>query len=387
MEYVEDHRFGRTDLFDIPDGVTYLNAAGVSPIPRIVAEAGEAGIARKRAPWTLSRASFYDIVEEAREAAAALIGARPGDIAIVGSASYGVATACRNLPLPAGTAVLTIADEHPSPVYAWIRAAEEGGAVHEEVARPGDHDWTGAILDRLADRSRPRVSVLSLTPLHWNDGALVDLAAIRRAADRIGAALVVDATQAVGARPVSVEAIRPDFLVVPTYKWLLGPYGLAFLYADPKRQEGIPLEEHTFSRLGADRITDRYECELRFMEGARRYDMGERSNFVTLPMAVAGMRLIREIGPDRIEAYLRPLAARIVEGAAALGFAAPPRHGAAAHLVGLRRPRTDAAAIVGRLAERGIHAAARNGAIRVSPHIYNDAADIERFLKVLAEVA
>lgn len=155
--YVEGHRFGRTDLFDIPEGVTYLNAAGVSPIPRIVAEAGEAGIARKRAPWTLSRASFYDIVEEAREAAAALIGARPGDIAIVGSASYGVATACRNLPLPAGTAVLTIADEHSSPVYAWLRAAEEGGAVHEEVARPGDHDWTGAILDRLADRSRPRV--------------------------------------------------------------------------------------------------------------------------------------------------------------------------------------------------------------------------------------
>ena len=379
--------FGRSKLFAIPEDVTYLNSAGVSPIPVPVRAAGEAGVARKVEPWKLSRASFYDIVEEARAAAAALIGAQPGDIAIVGSASYGIATACRNLPLPAGTAVVTLAEEHPSPVYAWLRAAEENGAVHDELARPADHDWTAAILSRLADQGRPRVSVLSLTPLHWNDGGLVDLPAIRKAADRVGAALVVDGTQAVGAQPFSVHEVRPDFLVFPTYKWLLGPYGLAFLYADPERQAGIPLEEHTFSRLGADQITNHYARELRFMEGSRRYDMGERSNFVTLPMAVAGMRLIEAFGPAKIEAHLQPLAARIIEGAAALGFTAPPPGRRAAHLIGLRREGMDAAAVVGGLAERGIHVAARNGAIRVSPHLYNDAADIERFLGALAELA
>jgi selenocysteine lyase/cysteine desulfurase len=379
--------FGRTELFAIPADITYLNSAGVSAIPEPVRIAGEAGVARKREPWTLSRASFYDIVEDAREAAAALIGARSGDIAIVGSASYGVATACRNLPVPGGTAVVTLEEEHPSPVYAWLRVAEENGAHLDEIARPDGHDWTGAILERLSDRTRPPVSLLSLTPLHWNDGGLVDLAAVRAAADRVGAALVVDGTQAVGAQPFSVEAVRPDFLVFPTYKWLLGPYGLAFLYADPERQAGIPLEEHTFSRLGADRITNHYARELRFMDGSRRYDMGERSNFITLPMATTGMRLISAFGPDRIEAYLRPLAARLVEGAAALGFTAPPAGRHAAHLVGLRRSDVDAAALVGRLAERGIHVAARNGAIRVSPHVYNDAADIERLLAGLAEFA
>lgn len=375
------------DLFEIPEGTTYLNAAGISPIPRRVREAGEAGVRRKAAPWTLSRASFYDIVEEARDAAAGLIGARPEDIAITGSASYGIATACLNLPLPAGSAVVTIEDEHSSPVYAWLRAAEVSGAVHDEIPRPTDHDWTRAILDRLADPKRPPVAVLSLTPLHWNDGARLDLAAIRQAADRIGAALVVDGTQAVGVQPFPLAAIRPDFLVFPTYKWLLGPYGLAFLYADPARQAGVPLEEHTFSRLGADTITDRFDRELRFMDGARRYDMGERSNFVTLPMAVQGINLIREVGPAGIEAYLRPLTARLVEGAAALGFAAPPAARASAHLVGLRRPGTEAAAVVARLAERRIHVAARNGVIRVAPHLYNDAADIERFLEGLAAVA
>ncbi|TDR92968.1 aminotransferase class V-fold PLP-dependent enzyme [Enterovirga rhinocerotis] len=379
--------FGRTDLFGIPDGITYLNAAGVSPIPRPVREAGAAGVERKAAPWELSRASFYDIVEEARVAASSLIGCRPGDIAIVGSASYGIATACRNLPLPAGTAVVTIAEEHPSPVYAWIRAAEAAGAVHHEIPRPADHDWTAAILERIASRDLPRVSVLSLTPLHWNDGAILDLAAIRRAADTVGASLVVDGTQAIGVQPFPLAEIRPDFLVFPTYKWLLGPYGLAFLYVDPERQAGIPLEEHTFSRLGADTITNHYGRELRFMDGARRYDMGERSNFVTLPMGIAGMRLLSSWGAERISAYLRPLAGRLIEGAARLGFSAPPAHRVAAHLVGLRRDGTDAGAIAGRLAERGIHVSARNGAIRVAPHVYNDEADIDRFLDGLAESA
>lgn len=377
--------FGRNDLFEIPENVTYLNAAGVSPIPRPVREAGAAGVERKAAPWELSRASFYDIVEEARIAAANLIGCRPDDVAIVGSASYGIATACRNLPLPAGTAVVTIAEEHASPVFAWIRAAEAAGAVHDEIGRPADHDWTSAILERMASRDLPRVSVLSLTPLHWNDGAILDLVAIRRAADAIGASLVVDGTQAIGVRPFPLAEIRPDFLVFPTYKWLLGPYGLAFLYVDPARQDGIPLEEHTFSRIGADTITNHYGRELRFMDGARRYDMGERSNFVTLPMGIAGMRLLTGWGAERIESYLRPLAGRLIEGAARLGFSAPPAHRAAPHLVGLRKEGVDAGVVAGRLAERGIYVSARNGAIRVAPHVYNDAADIDRFLAGLAE--
>jgi selenocysteine lyase/cysteine desulfurase len=379
-------RFGRSDLFDIPADLTYLNAAALSPIPVPVRMAGDEGVARKAAPWLLSRASFYDIVEAARVEAAALIGARPGDIAIVGSASYGVATAARNVVLAPGTVVLTIEEEHPSPVYAWIRLAAESQVAHEEISRPADHDWTAAILERLRDTTRPRVSLLSLTPLHWNDGACLDLAAIRAAADAVGAILVVDGTQSIGVQPFSVQAVRPDFLVFPTYKWLLGPYGLAFLYADPDRQAGVPLEEHTFSRRGADTISNRYERELAFMDGARRYDMGERSNFVTLPMAIAGMKLLQGYGVANIGAYLRPLTDRLAEGATALGFATPPRAHGASHLVGLRKPGFDAGAAAAALAAEQIHVSARNGAIRVAPHVYNDPADIERLLGALGRL-
>jgi len=378
--------FGRSALFDIPADITYLNAASLSPIPRLVRDAGAQGLQRKVTPWNFTRASFYDIVEAARAEAAALIGAQPGDIAIVGSASYGIATAARNLKPPSGSVVLTLAEEHPSPVYVWIRLAAEGGAAHEEVPRPADHDWTSAILARLADRTRPPVGLLSLTPLHWNDGALLDLAAIRTAADAVGAMLVIDGTQSIGVQPFSLQAVRPDFLVFPTYKWLLGPYGLAFLYADPRRQSGIPLEEHNFSRIGADTISNHYERALDFMDGARRYDMGERSNFITLPMGIAGIKLLRSVGAAQIAAYLAPLTNRLAEGAAALGFASPPRQRRAAHLIGLRKPGFDAVAAATALAQQQIHVSARNGAIRVAPHVYNDAADIERLLTALARL-
>lgn len=377
-------QFGRSPLFDIPDDVVYLSAASVAPIPATVREAGDAGVLRKASPWRFSRRSFYDIVEEARAEAAELIGARAEDIAVVGSASYGIATAARNLPLAAGQAVLTIAEEHASPVYAWIRLAAERGATHEDLPRPPDHDWTAAILARLGDAARPPVGILSLTPLHWNDGARLDLARIRAAADAVGAALVVDGTQAIGAMPFSVAEVRPDFLTMPTYKWLLGPYGLAFLYVDPARQDGVPLEEHTFCRIGADTISNHYGRELAFMPGARRYDMGERSNFVTLPMAVAGIRLLKGFGIARISAHLGTLTARIAEGAEALGYTAPPAAVRAPHLIGLRREGTDAGAVAERLAARGVFVSARNGALRVAPHVYNDMADVERFLEALA---
>ncbi|CAH2605490.1 Cysteine desulfurase (plasmid) [Rhodovastum atsumiense] len=371
------------DLFDIPDGLIYADAAFMTPIPHRVREAGEAGILRKTAPWTLSRASFYDGIEALRGAASGLIGAAADDIAIVAATSYGIATAAANLPLAAGEAVLTMQQEHPSQVFAWIRAAEQAGAVHEELPRPDDSNWTSAILRRLEARQGPRIAILALTHVHWTDGTALDLETIGAAARQHGAALVVDGTQSVGVRPLDVRRVQPDFLAFATYKWLLGPYGLALLYAAPHRQSGQPLEEHTFSRLGADQITNRYGRELRFMPGARRYDMGERANFVTVPMAVAGIGILQEIGVPRIEARLRALTDRLVKGASALDLHAAPHR--AAHLLGLTGPGFDAAAAVAALRARNIHVSAREDRLRIGLHIYNDERDVDALLQALAE--
>jgi selenocysteine lyase/cysteine desulfurase len=362
-------------LFDIPGEVAYLNAAAMSPIPRAARAAGERGVAAKSQPWTLDHHAMGEMVEHARAAAARVIGATADDIAITGSTSYGVATAGLNLSVEPGSRILVLQDEHPSQVLEWQRLAQARGARVEMVARPGDDDWTEAVLERLAAPGAP-VSVAALTPLHWTDGTLVDLERIAPVLRAQGGALVVDATQAAGVLPLDVSRLKPDFLVFPTYKWTLGPYSLGFLYADPTRQDGRPLEQHGHSRAGGD-----------FLRGARRYDMGERNNMIALPVAAAGLDLVGGWGTRAISARLRWFTDMLAEHAATLGIPMPQRRHRAPHILGLRPQGGQSKAMVEILAARQVFVADRSGTMRVSPNVYNDEADVARFAEALEAAA
>jgi selenocysteine lyase/cysteine desulfurase len=361
-------------LFDMPAEVVYLDGAAYSPLPRSVRAAGEAGVLTKGQPWASSRGQDAAWAERARAAAARLIGAAADDLAIIGSVSHGIGTAARNIPLPAGSRVLRVQDEFPSLSLVWDRLATEAGAACEVVPRPADGDWTAAVLEAIARPGAPPLSVACLTPLHWSDGAVVDLDRIAPAVRAAGAALVVDATQAVGAMPVDVARWRPDFLAFPTYKWVLGPYSLAFLYAAPHRQNGLPLEENNNNRPGGQ-----------FAPGARRYDKGERNDPITLPMAATGLELVEAWGAAAIEARLRALTDRLADGAAALDIPSLPRARRAPHILGLRIPGGMPPGLIEALAAGGFYASDRLGVLRVSPHVWADEADCHRFITALGQ--
>ena len=133
-------------LFDIPEDIAYFNCAYMSPLLRSTAAAGEQGIGNKSQPWRVRPADFFSLPDQARGLFAKLIGAQANDIAIVGSASYGVETALKNIRLQTGDKVLICADEFPSNLYPLRRAAQLAGADIVTVARPQDGDWTRAIL-------------------------------------------------------------------------------------------------------------------------------------------------------------------------------------------------------------------------------------------------
>lgn len=361
--------------FEIPDGITYLDAAAMSLLPRTARAAGEAGVASKSHPWATPRSEAELWATRARAAAARLLGAAAADVAIVGAVSHGIATAARNLPIPAGTRVLRVADEFPSLALVFDRMAAEAGAELNIVPRPADGDWTAAVLAALARPGAAPLSLACLTPLHWSDGALIDLDRIAPAVHAAGAALVVDATQAVGVLPVDVRRWKPDFLAFPTYKWVLGPYSLAFLYAAPHRQSGLPLEEHGTNRPNGG-----------FAPGAHRYDKGERNDPVALPMAATGMELVESWGVAAVEARLRELTDRLAAGLEALGLPVMPRALRAPHILGLRLPGGLPPGLVEALAEQGALACDRQGALRISPHVWTEEADIDRFLAILAKL-
>ncbi len=377
-------------LFDLPREVCYLNAAGWSPLPFAVQEAGRAGVGRKGRPWELAPDLAAAQHERARAAAARLVNADPDDVAIIPSVSYGVAAAAKALgPLPAGSRVLVLEDDHSSPVLEWMtRAPAEGFAV-ETVRRPGDGDWATALLEAIERPGTPPVAVASVSSVHWSDGGALALEGVSRKLRARGAALVVDATHAVGVAPTEVAALDPDFLVFPTYKWTLGPYGRAFLYVAKRRQGdgSVPLEQTAHGRRGvaADRVP--YLRDLSFAPGARRFDMGERDHFVSLEMAAVGMEMVAAWGAEAISARLRALTDRMAEGLRGAAGVRSPAFGdprlRAPHLLCLEFPGGMPGGLVERLAAEDVHVAARVGRVRVSPHVYNDEEDADRFVAAL----
>ena len=366
-------------LFDIPEGVAYFNCAYMSPLLRTAAAAGQQGIAGKSQPWQVRPADFFSLPDQARGLFANLIKAKADDIAIVGSASYGIETALKNIRLRPADKVLICADEFPSNLYPLRRAAQEAGADIVTVARPQDGDWTRALLHAIDANTR----LALLSHCHWTDGGLIDLAAIRLALDAHDGLLVVDATQSLGALPLDVAQVRPDFLVAATYKWLLGPYSLGFLYVAPRWQSGQPLEENWVNREAAHDFARLVDYREGYAPGARRYDMGERANFVALPMAMAALEQIAAWQVARIAQTLSGLTGSIAAQVAPWGFEAAPAHLRAGHFLGLRWPGAMSPSLLAQLAAAQVHVSIRGSAIRITPHLYNHEGDVARLLEVL----
>lgn len=368
------------DRFDLPDDVTYLNAAYMGPLPVAVAEAGRAGLDAKRRPWTIRPADFFDPVDELRHLVARLIGADDDGVAVVPSTSYGLATAAANLRVGDGRRVLVLADQFPSNVYVWRSlVAREGGTVHT-VERPPDGDWTAAVLGALDDR----VAVVAAPPCHWTDGTVVDLVAVGEAARAAGAALVIDGTQAVGAMPVDLAAVRPDYLACAFYKWLIGPYSIAFLYVAPEHRHGTPIEASWLTRAGASDFAGLVDYVDEYRPGARRFDVGETGNFALVPAASAALRIVLEWGVDAVAATCAALTGRVAAGAGALGLSMAPAEARSPHLIGVRLGgAADPERLAEALAAEQVHVSVRGDAVRVSPHVYNTPEDVDRLLAVL----
>jgi selenocysteine lyase/cysteine desulfurase len=373
--------------FAIPDDVTYLSAASYSPLPDAVREAGHAGVERKGQPWLLSRALRAEINEAARSSAAALIGADPACVALIPSVSYGITTAATILPVPAGTRVLVLENDHASPVLAWHARADAGAFTVETVATPNNGDWTSAVREAIARPGEPPVSVASLSLVHWADGCALDMAAIASDLRAVGARFVVDATQAVGAMPVDVTAFDPDVLVFPTYKWALGPYGRAFAYIAPRHHAAIPVEQTSAGRRAISSEALPYFDDLEYVDDARRFDMAELDYFISMEMAATGMRFVHDLGLADVSSYIKTLTDALADRIESSGGAAmPDTRFRTAHILSLDYGADRAQDIAAALGERDIHVTARLGRVRVSPHVYNDMDDIERLATALTEI-
>ena len=397
-----------------PSPNTQLPADACRRLPLVSRAAAKEATERQTAPWELPPPSsvFYDDVEACRASFAPLIGASANDIALVPATSYAMAVAAKNLLPPGslqpGDQILVIEQQFQSNYYVWEEAARAAGAEMLVCPRADGFDWTGAIVDILrAELARvreqqatsptsatakgvsgasvgSRIKLVSLPTVHWQDGSVLDLVAIGKLTRELGAHFVVDGTQTVGAVPFDVAEVQPDFMCASAYKWLLCPYGLAFLYAAPRWQsEGAPLEHHQWERTGPAFYRHA------FTPGARRFDSGQRSNFITLPAAVASLNQLQEWGPANISAYIQPLIERAAARAAELGLSSPPPASRSPHMIGVRVTKSsglteeDLEQVSKELLKRGVHVSIRGTAIRISPNVWNTIQDVDRLFDEL----
>lgn len=314
--------------------------------------------------------SEWDAAREAcRGLFAQFVGAPADNVALVGSVGEAAATVSRHLP--PGDIVIG-AKEYRSNLFPFAAA----GDAERRVVRAGT-SATGVRADDLVAAIRPDTAIVVVSDVLSQDGHRVDLRRVRAAADAVGAALFVDATQSLGVLRLNYDAIRPDYLAVHGYKWMLCPRGAAWLVVRDDRLESIhPLMPNVQS--GAD--SGYFGGELNPWPTAARCDTSPA--WMSWVGARAALELMLALPSVAVERHCVDLAARFREGAAAAGAIALD-DGSGSHIVTVTVADADAALVA--LRARRVRAIALGDRVRVGFHYFNNEADVDTALAGLKE--
>jgi selenocysteine lyase/cysteine desulfurase len=378
-------------FFSLPENIHYLNCATMSPLPKIVEEAGIKGLLRKSQPYEISQEHFFDTAIHVKNKFAKLINCPDYEqIAIMPSVSYGMATVVKNI-LKKGipnhkTKVVLVGEEFPSDVYAWGELISENPKVSiETIQAPQElnnrgKNWNDALIEALNSEAL----AVCISPTHWTDGTLYNLQKIKGKCVENGILFIIDATQHLGAYAFDIQKIQPDFLVAATYKWLLGPYGTTLAYFGKYFDDGFPLEQTWIGRKNSQDFKNLINYQSDYQEGAFRYNMGEFSNFINLPMVEKALDLLLDWQPEEIQSYAKNLGKPFIERLRKAGYWIENEDFRAAHLFGIRIPENlKIETIQKALSDQKMFVSYRGKAIRLSINVWNDEADMEIFTQIL----
>ncbi len=370
-------------LFDLSENVIYLNGAYMSPQLKSITTVGLKSVTRKAKPNEILPEDFFNQVEILKQRFATLIDAPDyRNTVSIPSVSYGIANVANNIPITKGDEIILVDEQFPSNVYIWKEVAEKKGATITVIKPPKSFEnravlWNQEILEAIT----PKTAVVSMCNVHWADGTLFDLKAIREKTRSVNAMLVIDGTQSIGAMPFSIKELQPDALVCGGYKWMLGPYSTGMAYYSDAFNNGTPIEHSWMNRHNSQDFSGLTQYEERYQEKAARYGVGEASNFVLTPMLIQAIEQLIEWTPAAIQAYCKNISIDAVKKLRALGCFIEDDNYRAHHLIGVYFPdHLDVKQLKARLKKENIIVSFRGNAMRVSPNVYNSEADFERLV-------
>ena len=369
-------------LFSIPNEVVYLNTAYMSPLMNSVVDAINHGAKLKASPWDLTINDFFENSELVRELFANLVNVSFRNIALVPSASYGLETAAKNLKVGSGRAVVMLENQFPSHVYPWQRLVKEKGGKLIKVKEKQDRNLTELVLELINEQC----AIVAVPNVLWTNGLMLDLISISQRCKEVGAALVLDLTQSVGAVNTDLGQIDPDFAVVAAYKWMMSPYSTGYLYVSEKHWDGEPLEGNWISRRDGKNFSNLVNYTDHYEDGAVRFDMGERANFALLPGSIEALRQLHKWDVKKIEKTLRQNNSILSDQLRSLGFVIPSDAERGPHFIGAKLPENSPKDLLKILASNKIYVSERGGVLRITPNVWNNPEDYQKFLTTVAAV-
>lgn len=375
----------QADKFELDKDVSYLNGAYMSPLLSKVASIGYKQVQAKLKPYSITGEDFFTHVSALTKSFGNLINAPFERIALIPSVSYGMATIAKNVKLH-DKEILLLEDQFPSNVYPWQELQQTQGAKIKTVKAPNEWQnrgklWNQYILEAISKDT----GLVAMPHTHWADGTLFDLKAIRKRTNEVGALLIIDGTQSVGALPFDVDELHPDALICAGYKWLLGPYGLGLAYYGPAFDNGQPIEQNWINRFESHNFAALVDYNSNYQPGAMRYSVGEQSNFIIVPMLLSAIEQILEWSVNNIQEYCQTITQEPLNKLKDNGFWVEDLEFRGAHLFGVRKKGLAVEKVKLELENNNIFVSIRGDSIRVSPNVYNSQNQIEKFVEVVTK--
>ncbi len=375
------------DVFDIPEDVTYLNIASLSPSFKSIEEAGVKAVKEKSKPYLIPSSDFFNPVIKLKKLFAQLIAVDDYNrIANIPSVSYGLATIAHNITLTEGSEIILIEEQFPSNYYIWEKLAKKYNAALKIVAQQENGElWNHAILEAITDNT----GLIALGNIHWANGTIFDVKAIREKTIQHNVLLIIDGSQSVGALPFSVKEIQPDAMVCAGYKWLFGPYGCGYAYFGSYFDNGSPIEENWANRLGSENLSNLTNYESNYKPLANRYSVGEHGSFIYIQMQIAAITQLLEWNAIDIQNYCHQITKTSVLKLKEAGCVIENDAFRAKHLFGIKLPDSiNKNALKEKLSQQKIFVSFRGDYIRISCHLYNTEAHFEKFTEcIISEIS
>ncbi len=366
------------------EGVAYMNIANQGPIPLEAARAAQKGIESKKLAYKITDDLYFALPDRIRENLALLLGVSSEEIAITTGASTGFSAVAAGIEWQPGDEVLVARGEFPAHFSTWL-PYQKTGKLRVRVIAARNRFVTA---DDYVEQLGPHTRLVSASLVRYDDGSMLGAARVAQACHARGAMFLLDISQCAGAMPLSIRDLGADFIASSGYKWLLGPYGTGFFWAAPEWVEKFPCGPFYWQALqGARDFHSLALDDLRAAPGARRWDTAETGNFINLAAWDASLEFLVKMGTAAImkhnDALVNQIIERLPRDCCVLASPAERERRGPYACISSRKPERNRE-LHEKLRAAQIVVSLREGALRISPYLYNTTEHIERLVKVLS---